>query len=127
MPSSSVVTSEKPMTALGRRASLGPPGERGEVDPVEDSQQSDAAPEAPDRVDGVVAQGGVEVVEPLVVAAGEPAVARRHVGAEPRLEAEGAAERFGADEIVVLEQPARGRHQRYPASGCERRRPPRRF
>src|SRR4051812_45396096 len=54
----------------------------GGVEPVEDAHDSIAAAETPDAVDGVVLEGSVEVVEALLVGAGEVARARGDVVAD---------------------------------------------
>jgi hypothetical protein len=53
---------------------LGAAREGREVDPIEDPGRAVAAANAPDGIDGGIVQGGVQIVEPLLVGAREIAV-----------------------------------------------------
>ena len=81
--------SEYPMSGLR------PPRQRLEVHPVEDAGDAVAAADAPDGIDGGVAEGRVEIGQPLVVGAGQIAVAVAGVRAQDRFVIQRTAERLG--------------------------------
>lgn len=87
------------------------------VDPIEDAGDSVAAPNAPDRMNGGIGQGPVEVGQPSVVGSGEPGVVQRSAPSQHRLPSESAAQCLGAVQVIALEEWSGGRYQRYPASG----------
>ena len=63
------VMSEYPMSGFGAWASAS------KSMPIEDPGRAVAAPDAPDRIDVGIAQGGVQIGQPLLVGAGEVAMA----------------------------------------------------
>jgi hypothetical protein len=70
-------------------------GERVEIHPIENPRRPIAAPDAPDRGCVGIAEGAVQIGQPLIVGAREVAVPLRGVGAQCRFVTQRTAERFG--------------------------------
>ena len=73
---------------------LGVAGHGGVVHPFQETDRAIAAANAPDGIDGGVLKGMIEVREPLVVGAGQVAVASVGALAENRLVTQRTAERL---------------------------------
>src|SRR5690348_13188528 len=77
--------------------------QRVEVDAVEDAHHPVATANAPDGIDAIVAQRGIEVVQSRLVARGEVAVPLEHVCADDRLPSERARIVDGARDVRVVD------------------------
>ena len=97
-----------------------PSRERRVVEVREQTHRAVAATHAPDRVDGVVGERGVQVAQSLAVAPAEVVVAGEHVVAGGRLPAEGARVGDGSLELVRPAQWSRWRDEGDASAGSER-------
>ena len=91
----------------------------GEVHLVEDARHAVATTDAPDRIDGRIAQGRVQVAKAIRVAPREISLSVADVSPEGWLEAKRAAQLQRSRHIVLLEAGAGRCHDRDACAGRE--------